>query len=90
MQSGAVVFFLSVMAAYSLPLTGVVLASAMLNLAFFLGTRRRLIELQTRATIDQVKLGGKTMQGLQMIETLKASGTDGVFFSNGRGSMRWW
>lgn len=84
-QSGAVVFFLSVMAAYSLPLTGVVLASAMLNLAFFLGTRRRLVELQTRATIDQVKLGGKTMQGLQMIETLKASGTDGVFFSQWAG-----
>ena len=84
-QVGAVLFFLMVMAAYSLPLTGVVLVTVLLNLAVFLSTRQRLTDLQTRATIDQVKLGGKTMQGLQMIETLKASGTDGVFFSQWAG-----
>ncbi|TCK23480.1 NHLM bacteriocin system ABC transporter peptidase/ATP-binding protein [Ancylobacter aquaticus] len=84
-QAGAVVFFLAVMTGYSPPLTGVVLVSALLNLGFFLATRQRLTELQTKATIDNVKLGGKTMQGLQMIETLKASGADAVFFSQWSG-----
>ena len=84
-QSGAVVFFLVVMLGYSVPLTGVVLASALLNLGFFLASRERLSELQTKASIDSIKLGGKTMQGLQMIETLKASGADSVFFSQWSG-----
>ena len=84
-QGAAVVFFICVMLAYSAPLTLLVLAAAALNLGFFLATRRRLTELTTKATIDQVKLGGKTMQGLQMIETLKASGTDAVFFSQWAG-----
>lgn len=79
-DAASVVFFGLAMLAYSAWLAAAAAACAAVNAVLFLLTRRKLQELQQKAVDDQVKLTGKTMQGLQMIESLKASGVDGPYF----------
>ncbi|MCQ4162823.1 NHLP family bacteriocin export ABC transporter peptidase/permease/ATPase subunit [Roseomonas sp. GC11] len=72
---------LGMMLLYSPLLAGVAALLAAGNLVLFLLARRRIEEREQKAAIEQVKLAGKTMLGLQMIESLKASGTEGPFFA---------
>jgi len=83
----AILVFAAAMAAYGGWLAAVVVAAAGGNLLLFLLSRRRLEEMNQKATLDHVKLAGKTMQGLQMIESLKANGTDGPFFEGWSGQL---
>lgn len=86
-DAASVVFFGLAMLAYSPWLAGAAAACAAVNAVLFLLTRRKLQEMQQKATDDQVKLTGKTMQGLQMIESLKASGVDGPYFEAWSGHL---
>jgi len=86
-DGAAALFFAAVMVGYSGVLAAVVVACAAGNLTLFLVSRRRLEEMQRKATLDQVKLSGKTMQGLQMVESLKANGTDGPYFQAWAGQL---
>lgn len=86
-DAASVVFFGLAMLAYSAWLAGAAAACAAVNAVLFLLTRRKLQEMQQKATDDQVKLTGKTMQGLQMIESLKASGVDGPYFEAWSGHL---
>lgn len=76
----AVTVFLAVMLAYSVHLTLMAAAVTSLNVALLLTVRRRLENLGQKVALDETKLAGRTMLGLQMIESLKAGGTDDPFF----------
>lgn len=84
-QAISVLVFLGVMLAYSAPLAAVVLLCAIGNLAIFLSMRRHLEALRQKATMDEMKLHARTMQGLQMVESLKATGGDNRYFEGWAG-----
>lgn len=84
-ESLSLLFFAAIMLAYSPLLTAVTLACAGGNALIFLALHRRQEEWELKATLDRVKLTGKTMQGLHMVESLKANGTDGPFFERWAG-----
>lgn len=77
--------FLAVMTSYSPLLAGAALLLTSANYVVFLALRRRLEELRMKATLDEMKLAGRTMQGLQIIESLKATGADDPFFEGWSG-----
>ena len=64
---------------------GLALAAAALNLAALQLVARRRIDLNRKLQTDRGKLVGTTMHGIQMIETLKASGAEGDFFTRWSG-----
>lgn len=80
-----VVAFSILMLQYNVPLTLLCIAVALGNVLLFRHLRKALGEASEKVALQSVKMQGKAMQGLQMIETLKATGTDGMFFSNWAG-----
>ncbi|WP_348771370.1 NHLP family bacteriocin export ABC transporter peptidase/permease/ATPase subunit [Azospirillum sp. SYSU D00513] len=81
------VFFALVMLTYSPLLTALTLGVTGLLLAIFALVQGRLEELARKAGMTGVKLHGRAMQGIGMIETLKANGTDGAFFAQWSGYL---
>jgi NHLM bacteriocin system ABC transporter peptidase/ATP-binding protein len=78
-------FYGALMCVYDVWLTVIVVAIAMLNvLAVKLAARMR-IDASRRLLQDSGKLMGVSMNGLQMIETLKATGSESEFFSRWAG-----
>ena len=75
------VFYLVMMGAYSLPLTLTGIVVAALNLVALRVVSRRRIDANRRLLQEYGKLTGTTMAGLQMIETVKASGMEDGFFA---------
>ena len=71
-----VIFYLVVMIRYSIPLTIVGLANAVLNLllARFISDKRT--EISRTQMRDQGKLSAATVSGIDMVETIKASGAE--------------
>lgn len=80
----ALVFAL-VMLGYSPILTAIAVACMAANMGLFLAMRRSLQEDEQRAGIDALKLAGRTMLGLQMIESLKAGSGENAFFQGWAG-----
>jgi NHLM bacteriocin system ABC transporter peptidase/ATP-binding protein len=80
-----VVFYAVLMLIYNIPLTLVGIAVACLNLVALRYFSRRRVDGNRRLQVDEGKLTGASMSGLQMIETLKASGTEGDFFTRWSG-----
>ena len=74
-------FYLFLMGAYSVPLTLTGVAVAALNLVALRMVSRRRIDANRRLLQESGKLTGTTMAGLQMIETVKASGMEDDFFA---------
>jgi len=81
----SVLVLLGMMLVYSVVLAAVVFLCVMGNLAIFLSVRRDLQALRQKATMDEMKLQARTMQGLQMIESLKATGADNPYFEGWSG-----
>lgn len=81
----SVVFFAALMVQYHAVLTLVCVLLASANVLVFVYLQRRLGESSESIALQAVKMNGKVMQGLQMIETLKATGADDVFFSKWSG-----
>ncbi|MFA7436646.1 NHLP family bacteriocin export ABC transporter peptidase/permease/ATPase subunit [Castellaniella sp.] len=79
------VFFTALMLQYHVVLTLVCLGLAAANALVFFWLQKRLGEASENIYLQAVKMSGKVMQGLQMIETLKATGADDVFFSKWSG-----
>lgn len=75
-----VFFFGVVMFAYDVTLTVTALATALLNFAALLYLSRRRVDLNQRLNQEDSKLVGCSMTGLQIIESLKASGRESEFF----------
>jgi NHLM bacteriocin system ABC transporter peptidase/ATP-binding protein len=80
-----IVFYAVLMALYDVWLTLLVIGIALLNiLAVKLASRPR-VDASRRLAMDYGKLMGTAMSGLQMIETLKATGREAEFFSRWAG-----
>ena len=80
-----VVFFAAIMFQYDLLLTLISVGMAVANFVALRYVSRRRVDGNRRLLKEQGKLNGLAMGGLQMIETLKASGTDSDFFAGWAG-----
>ena len=75
----------AIMVQYDVLLTVLAVIFAALNLVAFALVSRRLADGSQKLLLDEGKLGGVVMQGLQMMESFKASGTENLFFSRWAG-----
>ncbi|HET7548617.1 MAG TPA: ATP-binding cassette domain-containing protein, partial [Usitatibacter sp.] len=75
-----VIFYAALMFFYDWALTLIGLAVAVANIVFLKTIARRRIDATQRLAIDGGKLFGTSMNGLRLIETLKASGMESDFF----------
>ena len=85
LDTGMMIFYLVVMLRYSVMLTLVGIASIMINLGisrFISGKRVNITRVQMR---DAGKLAGATVAGIEMIETIKASGAENGYFQRWSG-----
>lgn len=77
--------YVVVMAVYDWPLAILAVGFATVNLLAFALVSRRLTDASHKLLLDQSKLIGVTMSGLQMIESFKSSGTEDLFFTRWAG-----
>ena len=84
-QCGMLVFYLVVMLRYSVVLTMIGIASIFINLFVSRYISKKRIDLMRVMSRDQGKLAGTTMAGIQMIESIKASGAENGFFEKWSG-----
>lgn len=80
-----IVFYAMVMFFYDVGLTLVCIAVAFLNIVAVKLVARMRVDASRRLLTEMGKLTGTATNGLQMIETLKASGGEGEFFSRWAG-----
>jgi NHLM bacteriocin system ABC transporter peptidase/ATP-binding protein len=80
-----ILFYSAVLFFYDIWLTVIGISIAVVNLIALRLVGRKRTDLYKRMLQDQGKLMGTTMSGLQMIETLKASGAESDFFSRWAG-----
>lgn len=80
-----VVFYALVMLHYDVALTMIGVLIAALNIAFLNLISRRRVDANQRLLQEQGKLMGTAMGGLQLIETLKATGGEADFFAKWAG-----
>lgn len=76
-----VVFYVVVMATYDAMLTTVGVAFSIVNLLFLRHISRKRTDLNQVIQKDRAKLVSTSMGGMQIIESLKASGQESDFFS---------
>ncbi len=79
------VFYLVVMLRYSVPLALVGVASVIINLFVSRAISAKRVNLTRVMMRDAGKLAGATVSGIEMIETLKASGAENGFFEKWAG-----
>ncbi len=79
------VFYLVVMLRYSVILTLVGLASIVINLAVSRIISKKRMNITRVSMRDSGKLAGATVAGIEMIETIKASGAENGFFEKWAG-----
>ncbi|MBI2566843.1 MAG: NHLP family bacteriocin export ABC transporter peptidase/permease/ATPase subunit [Candidatus Schekmanbacteria bacterium] len=80
-----IAFFVSIMFVYDAVLTVIGLSVAGLNIAALRYVSRRRKDGSQRMQQDMGKVHGAAMNGLMMIETLKATGSEGDFFTRWSG-----
>jgi NHLM bacteriocin system ABC transporter peptidase/ATP-binding protein len=80
-----VVFYAALMFLYDVRLTLAVIAVSLLNVGVIKTVARVRTDISRRLQLDRGKLLGTSMGGLQMIETLKATGGEAEFFSRWAG-----
>lgn len=78
-------FYLLLLLQYNVALTFIGVAFSMVNLVVFLCMRRHLTDLSMRIQQDAGKEYGTVMNGLMMIETIKANGNEQDFFAKWAG-----
>jgi NHLM bacteriocin system ABC transporter peptidase/ATP-binding protein len=80
-----IIFYAALMFRYDVLLTSVSISIALFNLVALKYISRRRVDLNQRLLQEDGKLFGVTMNGFQMIETLKASGGESDFFAQWSG-----
>jgi len=84
-QAAMMVFYLVVMLRYSVMLTLVGLLSIVINMAVSRIISAKRINITRVQMRDSGKLSGATVAGIEMIETIKASGAENGFFEKWSG-----
>jgi len=84
-QAFMMVFYLVVMLRYSVMLTLVGVLSIMINIALSRYISARRVNITRVQMRDSGKLSGATVAGIEMIETIKASGAENGFFEKWSG-----
>ena len=79
------VFYLVVMIRYSLLLTLVGIASILINMVMSRIISKKRVNITRVSMRDAGKLAGATVAGIEMIETIKASGAENGFFEKWAG-----
>lgn len=82
---GMLVFYLVIMVKYSLLLTAIGLTATFLNLFVARQISRKRINITRAQMRDAGKLSATTMNGIEMIETIKAAGAENGFFERWSG-----
>jgi len=80
-----VVFYFALMAWYNLWLALVGAAVAVMNIFYLRYVARKRVDQNRKLLQDMGKLSGAAMSGLQIIETLKATGSESDFFAKWSG-----
>jgi len=80
-----IVFFAALMLYYDVVLTLLAFGACVLNAVVLRASGREQTDLAQEALQERGKMVGAAMGGLQMIETLKAGGTEGDFFTKWAG-----
>jgi len=75
------VFYFALMLSYSWKLTMVALAAAVINMGYLKYIAKKREDQNAKLQQDYGRMMGTAMGGLQIIETLKASGAEGDFFA---------
>ena len=78
-------FYLVVMLRYSVPLTLIGLSSIVINLFVSSIISKKRVNITRVQMRDKGKLAGATVAGIEMIETIKASGAENGFFEKWSG-----
>lgn len=78
-------FYLILLFQYNVSLTIVGIFFSLINVFMFLFIRKKLLEMSMKVQQDSGKEYGTAMNGLTMIESLKANGTEDEFFSKWAG-----
>lgn len=79
------IFYLLLLLQYNVTLTIIGVFFSSIDLIIFFALRRHLTDLNMRIQQDAGKCYGVTMNGLSMIETIKANGNESDFFSKWAG-----
>ena len=79
------VFYLLLLLQYNVALTIIGVAFSSVEIVLFFAMRRHLTDLNMRIQQDAGKAYGVAMNGLRMIETIKASGDESDFFTKWSG-----
>ena len=85
LQAGMLVFYLVVMLRYSVVLTMIGVASILINLLFSRYISAKRINITRVLMRDMGKLQSTELSGIEMIETIKASGAEDGFFEKWSG-----
>jgi NHLM bacteriocin system ABC transporter peptidase/ATP-binding protein len=80
-----IAFYVLLMLQYDVVLTALGVAIALLNVLTLRYVARRRVDSSQRLLMDRGKLVGTTIDGLQTMESLKASGTEDDFFARWAG-----
>lgn len=80
-----IVFYFVLMVQYSLPLSLVGAAVAVVNILYLRYVSAKRVDLNRKLQQDRGKIIGTAMSGLQVIETLKATGSESDFFAKWSG-----
>ncbi len=79
------ILYLSIMLSYSVVLSVVGIAAALVNIAVMRLVSKKRVNMSRVVMRDNGKLSGVTMSGFEMIETIKASGAETGFFQRWAG-----
>jgi NHLM bacteriocin system ABC transporter peptidase/ATP-binding protein len=85
LDSLLIVFYAALMFFYDVTLTIVVILVGLLNVAVVRMVSRKRVDGARRLMQDKGKMNGTAMNGLRMIETLKATGSETEFFGRWAG-----
>lgn len=80
-----VLFYLALLLQYSVPLTIIGVGFSVVNLIVFFILRRQITDLNMQVQQARGKEFGTAVNGLTMIETIKANGNEGDFFAKWAG-----